>query len=52
MEGGHLVEFGHPYILLKNEDGVLRKLVNQTSMTLMEEAEKTYQSMCDEKKFK
>jgi ATP-binding cassette subfamily C (CFTR/MRP) protein 4 len=42
MEGGNLVEFDHPYNLLKNENGFLRKLVNQTSLSLMEEAEKSF----------
>jgi ATP-binding cassette, subfamily C (CFTR/MRP), member 4 len=42
MENGHLVEFDHPYILLKNENGYLRKLVNQTSLSLMDEAQRHY----------
>jgi len=52
MENGHLVEFGHPYILLKNENGYLRKLVNQTSVSLIEEAEKHYRLMADEDSLK
>jgi ATP-binding cassette, subfamily C (CFTR/MRP), member 4 len=42
MDGGSLVEFDHPYYLLKNENGYLRNLVNQTSASLLEEAEKSY----------
>lgn len=48
MEFGTLVEFDQPYNLLKNENGYLRKLVNQTSPTLLEDIEKNY----DEKKSK
>lgn len=30
MDHGSMVEFDHPYSLLKNENGYLSKLVNQT----------------------
>lgn len=49
MEGGNLVEFDHAHNLLKNEDGYLRKLVNQTSLSLMEEAEQSYHIINDKK---
>lgn len=42
MEGGESVEYDRPYNLLKNENGYLRKLVNQTSLTLLEEVEKSF----------
>jgi ATP-binding cassette subfamily C (CFTR/MRP) protein 4 len=51
MEGGDLVEFDHPYNLLKNENGFLRKLVNQTSLSLLEEAEKSFRDL-ESKKLK
>lgn len=52
MENGQLVEFGDPYLLLKNENGYLRKLVNQTSLSLIEEAERHHRSKTDENNFK
>lgn len=39
MEGGSLIEFDRPYNLLKKEDGYLKKLINQTSLSLIEEIE-------------
>lgn len=51
MEGGNMVEFDHPYNLLKNENGFLRKLVNQTSLSLLDEAEKSFREQESKKKF-
>lgn len=50
MEAGHVVEIGHPYILLSQNDGYLRKLVERsgptTSIALKNIARSSY-----EKKF-
>ena len=52
MENGHLVECGNPHLLLKNENGYLRKLVNQTSLSLLDEAERHYHLKADEENLK
>ncbi|XP_077294803.1 putative multidrug resistance-associated protein lethal(2)03659 [Arctopsyche grandis] len=36
MDAGTAVEFDHPHILLQNEDGVFRSMVNQTGKTMSE----------------
>lgn len=45
MDGGHLIEFDRPYNLLKKEDGYLKKLVNQTSLSLVEEIEENFKKV-------
>jgi ABC-type multidrug transport system fused ATPase/permease subunit len=39
MDGGNLIEFDRPYNLLKKENGYLKKLIEQTSLSLIEEIE-------------
>jgi len=46
MDGGKMVEFDHPYKLLKNETGFLRKLVNETSSLVLDDlAKKNYEKL-------
>lgn len=48
MDGGKIVEFDHPYLLIKNENGYLRNLIDQTgtsvSSMLFEVAKQNYYS--------
>ncbi|XP_046622340.1 ATP-binding cassette subfamily C member 4-like [Neodiprion virginianus] len=48
MEGGRIVEFGHPHVLLKNRNGPLSLMVQQTSKGMAEKlaeiAEEAYQT--------
>ncbi|XP_067014552.2 probable multidrug resistance-associated protein lethal(2)03659 isoform X2 [Anabrus simplex] len=37
MDGGRMVEFDHPFILLQNSDSFLRALLDQTGKTMAEE---------------
>lgn len=42
MDNGTMVEFDHPHELLKNENGYLTKLVNETSSLLADIAKESY----------
>lgn len=42
MDNGEMVEFDHPHVLLKNKDGYLTKLVNETSTLLVDMAKDSY----------
>lgn len=44
MDGGSMVEFDHPYVLLKNENGYLTKLVKETSSLLVEIAKENFET--------
>lgn len=43
MEGGVMVEFDHPHVLLQQENGYLTKLVNETSSHLIDLAKESYE---------
>lgn len=43
MDGGSMVEFDHPHVLLKNENGYLTNLVNETSSLLADIAKDSYE---------
>ncbi|XP_037030669.1 multidrug resistance-associated protein 4-like [Bradysia coprophila] len=51
MDAGKVVEYGHPYDLLKSSGGFLRKLVDQTgnatAMHLMQMAEQSYKKITE-----
>lgn len=51
MDAGKVVEYGHPYDLLKSSGGYLRKLVDQTgnatAMHLMQMAEQSYKKITE-----
>lgn len=43
MDNGTMVEFDHPHVLLKNENGYLTKLVNETSSLLVDIAKESFE---------
>ena len=43
MDNGTMVEFDHPHALLKNENGYLTKLVNETSSLLVDIAKESFE---------
>ncbi|XP_068086467.1 ATP-binding cassette subfamily C member 4 isoform X2 [Anabrus simplex] len=53
IDGGMVVEYDHPYILLQNRDGVLRSLVEETGRTMADElcaiAKENYKKMQHQK---
>ncbi|XP_046622405.1 ATP-binding cassette sub-family C member 4-like isoform X3 [Neodiprion virginianus] len=44
MDGGRIVEFDHPHLLLKNRDGYFSQMVQQTGKTMAEELAKISES--------
>lgn len=40
VENGEIVEYDHPHLLLKNEDGYLSKMARQTSESMHEHLKK------------
>lgn len=42
MDNGQMVEFGHPHVLLKDKNGYLTKLVNESSTLLVDLAKDSY----------
>lgn len=44
MDNGTAVEFDHPHVLLQEENGYLTRLVNETSLHLVDLAKESYET--------